>query len=304
MTAKLALGTVQFGLPYGVTNRDGQPAPSVVRDVLALARDRGVAMLDTASAYGTAEQIVGESMAHLGYAADVVTKVPPLLTQGEDRMTPAHVAQARTAFEGSLRSLRVDRVHGLMVHRGADLLAHNGDALWRMLEEERNAGHAGRIGASVYTPQEADALLARYRLEIIQIPANLYDARFRTSGSLARLAAAGVEVHVRSLFLQGVLLGDADALPPFMAHLRNHHAAYLRDAETRGLGRAAACLAPWLHEPDVAFLVVGCQTVAQLREILDAVRQAEDAADADCRALAQNHVLTDSRILNPAEWTR
>lgn len=302
MTAQLALGTVQFGLPYGVTNPNGQPVPSTVRDVLALSRERGVAMLDTAHAYGTAEQVVGESLEWLDSTAEMVTKVPPLLFGNEARIADDHVERARAAFEQSLRHLRQARVHGLMVHRGTDLLAPGSDNLWRMLEEERDAGRAGRIGASVYTPEEADALLSRYPLEIIQIPSNLYDARFKVSGCLGRLADAGVEVHVRSLFLQGILLAAVDALPPFVAHLRDHHAAYLQDAERRGLTGAAACLAPWLRDPDVAFVVVGCQTVAQLGEILDAAEQARLASDEDCRALAQDHVLTDSSVLNPAEW--
>jgi aryl-alcohol dehydrogenase-like predicted oxidoreductase len=304
MTAKLALGTVQFGLPYGVTNLDGQPAVSAVVETLAFARDHEISVLDTAHAYGSAEDVLGACLAEIGYVPDLVTKTPPLLQSGESQIDIGHVARARSCFDESLRLLRRDRVRCMMFHRGTDLLAAGGDRLWDLFEELRDEGRVDLIGSSVYTPQEAEALLARYPLKVIQYPANLYDARFRASGVMAKLAAAGVEIHVRSLFLQGVLLSGAHDLPPFMAHLREHHADYLRDVETRGLTRAAACLAPWLNDPDVACAVVGCQTVAQLSEIVDAARQASLVSNEDCRALAQDHVLSDNRILNPAEWPK
>jgi UDP-4-amino-4,6-dideoxy-N-acetyl-beta-L-altrosamine transaminase len=285
---RLALGTAQLGLDYGVANRTGQVSERGAREMIDLARRRGVRTLDTAALYGTSEAVLG----NVGVPdLDVVTKLPGL-PPGAD---PARFV--RETLAGSLSRLRVPRVAALLLHRPADLLGPQGPALWKALEAARAEGRAAKIGFSIYAPAELEALLPRHRPNLVQAPLNVVDRRLVTSGWLARLAAADVEVHVRSAFLQGLLLLAPADLPPAFARWRplwQEWAAWLAEAR---LTPIAACLRWVLSHREVERVVVGADGVRQLEEILAAAESAPVAVPA---RIARD----DEDLVNPSRWPR
>lgn len=277
---KLALGTAQLGLDYGISNRAGRVSAIEARRILDLAARRGVRMLDTAAAYGDAERTLG-ALLPAAHPFALVTKL-----RAGDRLAD------------SLDRLGAQRVYGVLAHHARDLLGAGGPALWASLETARAAGQAEKIGASVYTAAEVDALLARFPLQLIQLPLNLLDQRLLHGGHLARLRGAGVEIHARSVFLQGLLLMDPADLPPALAEARAPLRA-VRDAATRAgctpLQLAAGFV---LGLPEVDRVVCGVTAAAELEEIIAA------AATAVPRALGAPLAIDDERILNPAQWPR
>ena len=195
---KLGLGTVQFGQAYGVSNSRGHVPPGEAAAILALARDAGITTLDTAANYGEAEKV----LAALDTGSfRIVTKTIGL-GQGLD----AVIARARQ----SAQALKADT---LLVHAAGDLLGPDGDALWKALLELREQGVFRKIGISAYVADDPAALAQRFRPDVMQIPFSLLDQRLLADGSLARLKNLGVEIHARSLFLQGLLFLAPDALP-------------------------------------------------------------------------------------------
>lgn len=281
MTVPLALGTVQFGMAYGVANATGQPDLETVRRVLDAARAGGIDLLDTAELYGTAETVLGQAgIAGFG----VVSKLGPIDGAAED-LTETLAAR----FAAILGRLGTDRLHGLLLHRPEVLLGPDGDRVWAAMEALTGTG---LLGVSTYTPEETEALIERYPLGLVQLPLAPIDRRW--DGTLARLRARHVEVHTRSALLQGLLAMPAAARPPHFARwqgLLDGWDAWVRD---RGLAPAAAALGLVRARHDIDRVVVGVETAAQLDELLAAPPLSDDLPDA--------LTTDDPALLNPALW--
>jgi aryl-alcohol dehydrogenase-like predicted oxidoreductase len=277
---RLGLGTVQFGQAYGISNAGGQVPLAEVQAMLAHAAGEGVAVLDTAANYGQAEEVLAQCDTR---PFRIVSK-----TVSAKNGVAAVIARARQ----SVRSL--GRVDVLLVHAVADLKGPDGDELWRALQHLKEQGAVGAIGISAYVADEPAALARRFRPDVMQIPFSLLDQRLLQDGSLARLKELGVEVHARSLFLQGLLFMETvpeklrDAAP-LLAHVRQHIAA----AHATPL---AAALGFVLSRPEVDVAVVGATSRHELDEIFAGARAPLPALNwAAC-------ALDDARILTPSLW--
>jgi aryl-alcohol dehydrogenase-like predicted oxidoreductase len=285
LASRLALGTAQFGLDYGLNNRAGQPTLATVAEVLAQAQAAGLTLLDTAAAYGNSEARLGELLA-TDDAFAIVTKV--------DAGPPAEVSAQLAA---SLARLRRPAVYGVLFHAFGPL--RDNPAAWRALQAARAAGLTQRIGVSLYHPHEPEWLLAEgFDLDLVQLPYSVFDQRFATV--LPQLAARGVEVHVRSAFLQGLLLRELSDLPPFFQPLGPKLARLRALVAEAGIPLPAALLLFAAGAPGVARVVVGVDSAANLRENLAAAAYAEQAA-AVRPTLAALAETTDHFIL-PYAW--
>lgn len=284
---ELGLGTVQFGQPYGIARREDAPSAAEAHAVLARAAEAGVRWLDTAPRYGEAEAVLGRTPGGLG-AFRVVTKSPSY----EGVADPG--SHARAALEASRVTLGVDRLDVWLEHRPGALLGDDGPKIWQALEGARAEGRVGRLGASVAAPVELDTLLADYPLEVVQLPANVLDRRHLDPERLADLRARGIEVHVRSAFLQGSLLAD----PRVSAHVPALADAVRRFHEVCGaldVTPLAAALGV-LAASGVDVVLVGVQRVAELEEVLAAVRTPVDLGP--FAALACD----DPDVIDPSRW--
>lgn len=292
--SRLALGTAQLGLDYGITNRRGRVSASEAEAILELAARNGVDTIDTARFYGDSEQVIGRHWpANANFR--IVTKTPAF-ADCDDALDA--VSRLRANFAASLEALRQPRIHALLLHSPADLLGPHGAALWSALEHIRDEGLAEKIGVSVYEPTEIDAILARFPITIIQLPFNALDQRLAYGGHLQRLAGAGVEIHARSLFLQGLLLADKAAIPAKFASLIPSLEELDRHFNKHGVSRLEGLLATALERPEIARLVVGATNAAELDSILNAEKRAKVLG-----ALAPAELPEiDPRYLNPSSW--
>ena len=259
-SGRLALGTVQFGLDYGINNTAGRPTDAAVEAILRTAQAAGLTLLDTAAAYGDSESRLGAWLSQPGNntpAFELVTKLAA-------RPAPHVRQQVREARD----RLRQSSLYGVMFH---DFTAFRQQpAAWLALQEARAAGEVRRIGVSLYHPQEAEWLLDRgLDIDLVQVPFNVLDQRF--DSVLPKLQQQGIEVHVRSAFLQGLLLREPAALPIFFAPLA------VKIARLRALAKEAEIPLPALlllfaaFAPGVSRVVIGVDTAANLRDNLAAV---------------------------------
>ncbi len=281
---RLALGTVQFGIPYGISNTGGQVAPEEASGILeaAIARDPN-AVIDTAPGYGDSENVLGGLLPPLPHLR-IVTK------------TNLKHPDVRQAFMDSLGRLCRPSAYALLDHNAAKLFGQDGSSAWRAMQDLKEAGLVRKIGASVYTAEDIDRLLLLGPIDIVQVPVSVVDQRLPRSGHLRKLAERGVEIHIRSAFLQGLLLMPADSLPsfftPYKPLLQRFHAA-CREAGTTPLAGALGYLKS-LAETD--HIVVGVTRLSEWKEIAHAF-------DTRCPALdwASFHS-GDPDLLNPARW--
>jgi len=284
---KLALGTVQFGLPYGIANQSGQVTVAEAGEILKLAGSSGIDMLDTAVVYGESEQRLGE-IGVQGWR--IVSKLPAVPEDCLD--LERWMAEA---LNGSLQRLKVSGLYGLLLHRPQQLLESRGERLYQALQQLKQAGVVEKIGISIYGPAELAAICSRFPIDLVQAPFNVLDRRLIDSGWLARLAEQGTEVHVRSIFLQGLLLmaaNDRDRKFARWQSLWSDWDNWLRDQHLTPL---QACLRHALSFPEIGRVVVGVDSRAQLREILG-------AATGALPELPAGLACSDVDLLNPARW--
>jgi aryl-alcohol dehydrogenase-like predicted oxidoreductase len=277
----LGLGTVQFGQAYGVSNTQGQVTTNEVRTILAHAAQAGVSVLDTAAGYGEAENVLGALAAETRQFR-IVTKTISL-KNGVD----AVVARARL----SMQTLQRRPVDLLMVHAAGELSGPDGPALWSALLALRDEGLFGGIGISAYVADDPAALAARFRPAAMQVPFSVLDQRLLKSGALARMKDLGVEVHARSLFLQGLLFVPSQNLPPKLKHIGPKLDA-VRD--TLGPAPLDAAVIFALHRPEIDIAVVGVTRTTELDQIVAATKKAPPAVDWNTCALDDEVVLTPS----------
>jgi aryl-alcohol dehydrogenase-like predicted oxidoreductase len=292
---RVGLGTAQFGLDYGISNPSGIVPRDEVRRILGRATSAGIRILDTAAAYGGSERLLGDLL-EVDHPFSVVTKLPRLPTETAPPAVPDWV---RETFDRSLDHLRSARLYGLLVHDARDLLGPAGAEMWSAMDELRERGVVRRIGASVYDAADIDRLLDRYPLELIQVPLNVFDQRLVRSGHLTRLDAAGVEIHARSILLQGLLVMDPERLPrPHFDPVRDALRAFDAAARGAGVSRLEAAVAYVMTIDEVDAAVFGVTDEEQLTEILDAARRSLPTE------WFARFARDDDAILNPARWPR
>ena len=286
MSNRLALGTVQFGLRYGVANELGQISREGAAMILERARSAEIDTLDTAISYGESEKVLGD----VGVAQwRVVTKLPPLPNDAE--LEPWVLDSVRE----SLERLGIPKLYGLLLHRPEQLLGARGDSLYRGLLMLKEQGKVVNIGISVRDPSELDAIWPRYRFDLIQAPFNVLDRRLADSGWLNRLSDERVEVHVRSVFLQGLLLVHPSRLPAKFARWRPLWQDWHRWLNENKLSALHACLGFALSAPQIMRVLVGVDSRAQLEEIL---ASATDVSQVPPISLA----CADLNLINPSRW--
>ncbi|MHB8917538.1 MAG: aldo/keto reductase [Desulfocucumaceae bacterium] len=292
MKMKLALGTAQFGLDYGISNPEGKTPEEEVGKILSSAARHGVRILDTAALYGTSEEVLGKNLPS-GHQFDIVTKTPGLETKS---VADNSALQLKETFLRSLDRLRQSAVYGLMAHDADSLLEESGGLLMEQMQKLKGRGLVKKVGASVYTGRQIDLLAERYHLDIIQLPINILDQRLLAGGQLSKLKGKGVEIHARSVFLQGLLLMDPDSLPPYFDRVRDQLRNYRRFIKQLGITpvKAALGFVAGLEEVDV--VICGVNNLLQLEEIC---RAAKDPVDS---GMFTDFAIDDTSILNPSLW--
>ena len=286
---RLALGTAQFGSEYGITNKVGRVPQNEVAAILRCAREAGVDALDTAAVYGESEACLG-----LAGVADwrIVTKLPPNLDPSEDAAT-----WVGTHLSASLARLRVTSVETLLVHRSQHLAGIQGQAVWKEMRRLKDAGLVEKIGASIYAPEELDDLCPAVMPDVVQAPFSVVDRRLLTSGWLSKLAKLGVEVHARSVFLQGLLLAHGDSRPREFDRWTALWDAWESWLVEHRMTATEAALGYVMSVPEFERVVVGVESAHQLGEIVAAARPRREDVPGDLASV-------DEDLVNPSRWRR
>lgn len=284
---KLALGTVQFGLPYGIANQNGQVSRQEAKTILDLARAAGMDTLDTAIAYGESEVCLGE-VGTKGFK--VITKLPEI---------PKDIADigcwVRDQIQASLKRLGAPSAYGMLVHQSHQLVGPKGKVLVQALEHLKAEGVVEKIGVSIYSPSELNSVIHACAIDLVQAPFNLIDQRLHTSGWLKKLHDAGIEVHTRSPFLQGLLLMPRAVIPAKFEPWSRLWSSWHDWLATHHVSSVEACLAFPLSFAEIDRVVVGVDSTAQFEEVLL-------AANFGHIAPLPSLACDDERLINPAKW--
>ncbi len=290
---KIGLGSVQFGLDYGISNASGKVPPDEVKRILRVAAGEGIELLDTASLYGDSESVLGQALSE-GSQFRVVTKTCKI---SASKVTPDNVDDVSAAFDSSLRKLGHDSVYGLLVHDADDLLKDGGVRLLDWLQKTRSEGKVRNIGVSVYTAKQIDQILELFQPDLVQLPLNVLDQRLIRSGHLTRLKSLGVEIHARSVFLQGLLLMSENRLNSFFDPVREHLRRYLLSLNQAGISPVEAALGFALARDEIDAVIVGVCSRREMKEICSAA-----SSNATSSFDFTRWAIRNENILNPARW--
>lgn len=259
---RLALGTAQFGLNYGIANTVGQVGQREAVEILNLASEVGIDTLDTAINYGDSERSLG-SIGVEGW--NIVTKLPSLPG------VCSNISEwVRGEVLGSLKRLGIQRLHAVLLHRPHELFGPDGPALLKALRDLKTEGLTSKIGVSVYAPDELDQLFDLARFDLVQAPLSILDRRLVTSGWADRLKSLDVELHTRSAFLQGLLLMDQDSRPEKFNRWQAVWQVWGHWLSDTGLSPLEACLRYPLSIGEVDKIVIGVDSARHLQENLKA----------------------------------
>jgi len=290
--ARIGLGTVQFGLDYGVSNPSGQVSPDEVARILELAAERGCRYLDTAALYGSAETVLGHVLPRQ-HQFRIVTKT--LKVSGEI-VTDADVERLHRGFLQSLERLECDSVYGLLVHDADDLLKPGGDKLAELLSTLRSDALVEKVGVSAYHRDQIDRVRQVMNLKLVQIPINIFDQRLIGDNWLSDLHRGGVEIHARSLFLQGLLLMLPEQLDSRFNPIKEHIRAYRRALEEADLTPLQAALRFGLELETIDTLILGTCSRDELAQIYQ--ESSRSAGSFNFSAWA----VDDPTLITPALW--
>jgi len=287
----LAIGTAQFGLNYGISNTLGQTSKAEIDEIIRHAATNQVDVIDTSPAYGSSEELLGEFLP--SSFGSIVTKTLQLKT---DALSVYELEKIEATFNLSLKKLRRQKIYGLLVHDAEDLLKPGADALYAWLKEIQANEQVLKIGVSVYTPDQIDLIFSRYELDLVQLPISVFDQRFVLNGQLKYLKALGVEIHARSIFLQGLLLMNSTKLSKHFDPIKPIFDLYDDYLEQNNLSPLQAAYAFVNGLDQVDEMVCGVNTLEQFHELLS-LKMKKLPQDFFGQFSIENH-----SILNPAEW--
>lgn len=256
-TSKIGLGSVQFGLPYGISNTVGQTTDAEVSKILDVAFNLGIKTIDTASSYGSSETIIGK---YEGNRFEIVSKFMPSSSE----------SSIKDQFEKSIDALQISTLYGYLAHRPLALIDNRKD--WEAIQQLKQTQKINKIGFSLNDPKEYIELVkADIIPDIVQVPFNYFDNRFKDV--LIDLKGKGCEVHTRSTFLQGLFFMDktqlSDFFAPFFLELENLQ-------NTFKMNLSGSLLKYVIEQPFIDKVILGIENVTQLEDNINGLETASE----------------------------
>jgi len=283
---KVALGTAQFGYNYGEFNPDGKINFDEQNSIIRYAENNGIDTLDTAIGYKQSENNLGL----LGVKNfKVITKIPPIPNNSKDI-----VQWLEEELKKSFNRLRVGCVYAILLHRSEDIIKYNGKVIDYLLKIKK-LGLVKKIGVSIYSPNELESILKQINIDIVQTPLSIIDNRIIETGWLKKLKEKKIEVHARSVFLQGLLLIPINKLPRKFKTWKNIWDKWHKlQKEYPRLNSIDICLSFVNSIKEINKIVIGVNNLKQLKQIIHTNFEKKiNYPDISCK---------DEKLLYPFNW--
>lgn len=287
------MGTAQFGMPYGIANKTGQPDRCTVTDIVRQAWQCGIREFDTAQGYGESEALLGEAFSDLGIAGEVkvISKFSPQLNYRDARAVIG-------AFELSLERLRVPYLLGMLLHR-EELLPFWNDGLSRILGDLVSSGKVRHLGISVYSPGAAIKALETEGIDFVQLPTSILDRRFKDRGVFDLADKKGKKIYIRSVFLQGLILLPSEEIPSKLERAKPVIEELESLCRSLKVTRQEMALRFVKSEMPNAKIVFGADSPQHVKKNVETWEKLNDAPPVDLSGKLMN---VDESILMPSLW--
>ena len=289
---KLAIGTVQFGLPYGISNKEGQTPLKKVKEILKIAQQNKIQLLDTATLYGQSEEILGKSL-NKNHSFKIITKTPYF---NVPQITKSEINKLITSIGNSFKKLNQNKIYGVLFHNTNDIFSKNGELLLNELIKLKKQNFIEKIGFSIYEPNQIDKLLKNFNFDLIQLPINILDQKLLLNGSLKKLKKSNIEIHARSIFLQGLLLMPLKDVPDYFNPIKPLLSSYHDALKKQNITLLQAALTFVKKIKYIDYILMGINNKKQLLENIKAYNS--DLPEIEFRKYNCNN----KTMINPIAW--
>ena len=285
LATKIVMGASSWGANYGLFNAN-PTGPQELKQMLELASANGLRQIDTAPGYGKSESLIG-----LSGVGDL-----KVYSKFAGQISETSKLGSLTAIQKSLETLRIQKLTGIMFHSSRPLFESTEDAL-ALMRDVKSRGWATQWGVSVYDVDELEKLLNLCEPDFVQLPSSLVDRRFVDSGAVSHLNSAGILVHTRSVFLQGLLLRDAEQVPDRFKKFQAWAQVFEEFAKDLGVSKYHLSLLYNLTNPDVCKVLVGLHSLRHVEALLASLK--ERTFLPDWRDLP---TVQDPQLVDPRSW--
>jgi aryl-alcohol dehydrogenase-like predicted oxidoreductase len=284
--ASLILGTAQFGLDYGINNNRGKITQNEVMNILEYAYNNNIIMLDTASAYGDSEAVLGKAIGDINRSFKIITKYPSNLS-----CSPLYW------IDNSLQALQREKIYGCLFHNYSTFQDHPEyiDDFIRIKE----SGKVEKIGFSLYYPSEAEYIITNdIPCDIVQVPYNIFDQRFAVVFPI--LKSKNIEIHIRSVFLQGLFFILPEDMDVYFSTIKGKISDLHRFAQKIKLDIPSVCFGFVIQNRYIDKIVVGIDSLDNLIFNVNSFTFV-NKAKIDY-SLLESLSVTDEKIILPFNW--
>ena len=283
---KIILGTVQFGLDYGINNDIGKPNYKEVKDILSLCHEQNITILDTASSYGTSQEVIGKYHSEHTDKFQIISKIKT-----------TSLEEINTIFENSLYTLQIDSFYAYLIHDFSQYRQQK--EILSFLQKKKGQGKIKKIGFSLYYPYELEYLLDNnIPLDIVQVPFNLFDRRF--APYFEKIKERGIELHTRSAFLQGLFFKDPHSLPDYFSSAFEKINNLQLLSQINKIPVFALAFDFALMNPHIDNVLVGVSRKKHLEEIFQSTQYLDNVKL--LLPKLEDFVVTDETVLVPLTW--
>ena len=285
--SKLALGTVQFGMKYGIANDSNVFPQSEIKEILKLAALKNINTIDTAIAYGSSEENLGKEKLD---PFNIITKLQSL---PDDKRNIS--LWVKKEINSSLERLNQKKVYGVLLHNTKDLSGVHGNAIYDALLELKENNLISKIGISIYSPDELDEVIPKFKIDIVQSPFNVFDTRLQNSGWMEELHNMNIKIHTRSTFLQGLLLMQEEKIPSKFSKWKSLFNAWNEEIANKNITKMEACLQFSCSFKEIDRVIFGVDNLKQFKEVIgyDFLNDLNNLTSFSS---------TDESLINPSKW--
>lgn len=284
------MGTVQFGLDYGINNKEGKLPKSKIFELLHQAHKLGIDTLDTAEAYGNAHDVIKEFHNENSYRFKIISKYSPNVKKYSDNIVDR--------LKCHIENFDVSILDGYLFHSFNHFkLSLEQDS--QILEKIENSGLVKKIGVSLYTNKELEEVLNYSKIKLIQIPFNLFDNHFKRYKFIEKAKSKGIEIHTRSAFLQGLFFKKIDDLQGNLIELKEDLKKIDKLSKSYRLNKATVALNYAYSKPYIDKTLIGVDNLCQLKSNIESLNY--KLPESLVKKIDEINILNDN-LLNPSQW--
>ena len=291
---KIIIGTAQFGRNYGVTNFSGRTRLSELKKIINESYKNNINFFDTAPSYGDAEEKLGRC---LKKSSNIVTK---LIGVSDKQINERSLKKIRVHFYKSLKNLNLNRIYGVLIHSTNDIYKKNFKLIVDFLKDLKKRKLIKKIGISIYEKKDFDQTLKIFKPDIVQLPINIADQRLLDKNFLKEIKRKNIEIHARSIFLQGILISKKNKLPPSLKKsYQEYYLDFHNKLKEKRITAIEACLYFISSIKEIDKIVIGVDTLSQLKEILRNNKKKSINSN-----IFKEFKLNNLNIVNPLNWKK